>query len=153
MRTRQFDWLDVVSGALALSGALAIASLALADPLFPIGSNVAAPPPDYPTLANGRQSAKVVFVTGVVDAIDEDFFGRPEKVAIVSLSDTGALLQNAVEDVSAGEELEHHVGKDVTARGVVLVKTDGSLALLVDAFQVLGEDGGFVGDSSRRDEY
>ncbi|MGH7337771.1 MAG: hypothetical protein ACREI7_09340, partial [Myxococcota bacterium] len=72
--------------------------------MYPTASDVAAPSPDYPTMASGRQSAKVVFVTGVVDAIDENFFGRPEKVAIVSLSDTGALLQNAVEDVSAGEE-------------------------------------------------
>lgn len=74
-------------------------------------------------------------------------------MAIVSLSDSGALLQNAVEDVSAGEELKHHVGKDVTARGVVLVKPDGSMALLVDAFQVLGEKDGFVGGETSRREY
>ena len=47
----------------------------------------------------------------------------------------------------------NQTGEDVTARGVVLVKADGSMSLLVDAFQVLGEKGGFVGDSSRRDEY
>ena len=153
MRARQSNWLDVVWGALVLSGALVIASLAFADPLFSTASDVAARPPDYPTLSSGRQSAKIVFITGVVDAIDKDFFGRPQKVAIVSLSDTGALLQNPVENASAGEELKHHVGKDVTARGVVLVKADGSLSILVDAFQVLGDKGGFVGDTSRRDEY
>ena len=154
MRARQPDRLNVVRGILALAGALAIALPALAEPLLsPTAADVSARPPDYPTLVSGRQSAKIVFVTGVVDAIDKDFFGRPEKVAIVSLSDTGALLQNPIEDVSAGEELKDHVGEDVTARGVVLVKADGSLALLVDAFQVLGEKGGFVGDSSRREEY
>ena len=129
-----------------------MAQIALAEPLAEdTSSRVAAPPPDYPTLASGRQTAKVVFVTGVVDTIDKNFFGRPEKVAIVSLSDTGALLQHPVENVSAGEELKHHVGEDVTARGVVLVKADGSMALLVDAFQVLGEKGGFVGDESRQE--
>ena len=49
------------------------------------------------------------------------------------------------------EELKDHVGEDVTARGVVLVKADGSMSLLVDAFQVLGEEGGFVDDDSRKE--
>src|SRR5262245_15212411 len=105
--------------------------------------------PDQPP-ALGRQSAKIVFVSGFVDAIDKDLFGRAQKVAIVSVSDTGVLLQNAVEDMSAGEELKHHVGEDVTARGVVLVKSDGSMALLVDAFQIHGQEGGFVGDAAHR---
>lgn len=158
MRSRRAHWLDFVRGVLvlsfALSGALAIASPAPAEPLLVQPADVAARPPDYPFAAQGRQSAKVVFVTGVVDAIDKDFLGRPQKVAIVSLSDSGALHQNAVENSSAGEELKHHVGEDVTARGVVLVKADGSMALLVDAFQVLGEEGGFVSDSdSLRREY
>ena len=90
-----------------------------------------------------------MFVTGVVDAIDRDFLGRTQKVAIVSVSDEGALLQNAVENVSVGRELRHHVGEDVTARGVVLVKADGSMSLLVDAFQVHGAQSEFVGGQSR----
>jgi hypothetical protein len=143
--------LDFIRGVLALSGALAIAGPTTAEPLLAEVSDVSARPPDYPTMSSGRQSAKVVFVTGVVDAIDKDFLGRPQKVAIVSLSDSGALLQNPVENSSAGQELKHHVGDDVTARGVVLVKADGSMSLLVDAFQVLGEEGGFVGDSSHRE--
>ena len=143
--------LDFIGGILALSGALAIAGPTPAEPLLVGVSGVATQPAaDYPTMALGRQSAKIVFVTGVVDAIDKDFLGRPQKVAIVSLSDSGALLQNAVENTSAGQELKHHVGDDVTARGVVLVKADGSMSLLVDAFQVLGEEGKFVGDSSQR---
>jgi hypothetical protein len=142
---------DFICGVLALSGALAIASPTPAEPVLAGVPDVAARPPDYPTMSRVRESAKVVFVTGVVDAIDKDFLGRPQKVAIVSLSDSGALLQNAVENSSAGRELKHHVGDDVTARGVVLVKADGSMSLLVDAFQVLGEDGGFVSDSSRQE--
>ena len=141
---------DLIRGVLALSGALAIAGPTTAGPLLAEASDVAAPP-DYPTMARGRQSAKVIFVTGVVDAIDKDFLGRPQKVAIVSLSDSGALLQNPVDDSSAGEELRHYVGKDVTARGVVLVKADGAMALLVDAFEVHGEPGGFVGGETRRE--
>lgn len=143
--------LDLICGVLVLSGALAIASPTPAEPLLVGVPDVAARPPDYPTLSQGRQTAKVVFVTGVVDAIDKDFLGRPQKIAIVSLSDSGALLQNPVENSSAGQELKHHVGEDVTARGVVLVKADGSMSLLVDAFQVLGEEGGFVGDRSQRE--
>src|SRR5215468_8534456 len=95
------------NAALTLLASLALASPALAK------SPIAA--------ARDLQNAKIVFVTGTVDAIDKDFFGRTQRVAIVSLSDTGALLQNPVEDVSAGRELKHHVGEDVTARGVVLV--------------------------------
>lgn len=97
-------------------------------------------------------TARVVFVTGVVDAIEKDFLGRPERVAIVSVSDRGVLLQNAVEDMSAGEALKDHVGEGVTARGVVLVKTDGTMSLLVDAFQIHGDEGGFVGDDADDDD-
>ena len=63
-----------------------------------------------------------------------------------------ALFQNAVEDAAAGQELKHHVGEAVTARGVVLVKVDGSMSLLVDAFQVHGERGGFFGGNPRGKE-
>jgi hypothetical protein len=97
-------------------------------------------------------TARIVFVTGVVDTIEKDFFGRPEKVAIVSVGDKGVLFQNAVEDLSAGAELKDHVGEGVTARGVVLVKADGSMSLLVDAFRVLGDEGGFVGSDSDADD-
>jgi hypothetical protein len=68
----------------------------------------------------------------------------------VSVSDSGALVQNAIEDDSVGEKLKHHVGDDVTARGVVLVKADGAMSLLVDAFEVHGDQGGFVGAQTRR---
>ena len=139
---------DLVLGLVALSAMIAVAAPASARSLFAERADVATPAADYPTLSQGRQSPRVVFVTGVVDALDKDIFGRPQKIAIVSLSDTGALLQNPIEDTSAGEELKHHVGEDVTARGVVLVKADGSMSLLIDAFQVLGEEGGFVGDKS-----
>jgi hypothetical protein len=142
---------DFICGVLVLSGALAIASPTPAQTLLAGVSDVAARPPDYPTMSRTRESARVVFVTGVVDAVDKDFLGRPQKVAIVSLSDSGALLQNAVENKSAGRELKDHVGEDVTARGVVLVKADGSMSLLVDAFQVLGEKGGFVDDDARKE--
>ena len=159
MGSRRFHGLDFVKSVLVLSfvlsGALAIASPAPAGAAGGRGvSDVAARPPDYPATASDRESAKIVFVTGVVDAIDEDFLGRPQKVAIVSLSDSGALLQNAVENSSAGRDLKRHVGEDVAARGFVLVKSDGSMSLLVDAFQVLSEEGGFVSDSSSlRQEY
>jgi hypothetical protein len=137
-----------------LSGALAIASPAPAGPLSAKNADLVVRPPDYPSMMTGHQNAKIIFVTGVVDAIDKDFLGRPQKVAIVSLGDSGALHQNAVENRSAGEELKHHVGEDVTARGVVLVKPDGSASLLVDAFQVLDKEsgeGGFIGDGSQRE--
>jgi hypothetical protein len=152
MRARWAFWLDFVAGILALSGALAIAFPAAAEPLaaaLAATPELAAQRPDYPGLVRGQQTAQIVFVTGIVDAIDKDFFGRPQKVAIISLSDSGALLQNAVENVAAGQELRHHVGEGVTARGVVLVKADGSMSLLVDAFQIHGEKGGFVGGSQR----
>jgi hypothetical protein len=97
-------------------------------------------------------TARVVFVTGVVDAIEKDFFGRPERVAIVSVGEQGVLLQNAVEDMSAGHELKDHVGEGVTARGVVMVKADGSMSLLVDAFQVHGDEGGFVAGDLENEE-
>ena len=121
---------------ITLAGALALAS--------------PAPAKSPPAAARDLEMAKIIFVTGQVNAIDKDFFGRTQRVAIVSLSDTGALLQNPVEDTSAGEELKHHVGEDVTARGVVLVKADGSMSLLIDAFQIRGGEGGFVSDTAQR---
>ena len=139
-RGLDFVWvLCAVVGAIAIAGA-ALAGTWSVQPADLSLSDVAAQPP--------RETPRIVFVTGKVDAIDKNFFGRTQKVAIVSLSDSGALLQNPIENESAGEELKHHVGEDVTARGVVLVKADGSVSLLVDAFQVNGGQGGFVGDTS-----
>ncbi len=86
-----------------------------------------------------NRPARVVFVRGIVESVEEDFFGRPERVAIVSVNDDGLLIQNSVEDAAAGGELKRHVGEDVTARGLILVKADGSAALLVQAFEVHGE--------------
>ena len=137
-----------LGGVLVLSGALAIASPAPAGPLSAATPDVSSRIAGYS--ASGRQNARIVFVSGVVDSIDKDFLGRTKRVAIVSVSDSGALVQNAIEDASAGEELKHHIGEDVTARGVVLVKADGAMSLLVDAFQVHGDKGGFVGGSARR---
>jgi hypothetical protein len=132
---------------LVLTGVLAATSSAAADSLLAanpdISSRIAG------RSSSGGQNARIVFVSGVVDAIDKDFLGRTKKVAIVSVSDTGALVQNAIEDESVGEELKRHVGDDVTARGVVLVKADGAMALLVDAFEVHGDQGEFVGGEKR----
>jgi hypothetical protein len=136
-------------GVLVLSGALAAASSVVADPLLAANPDVSTHIAGYSSRAG--QNARIVFVSGVVDAIDKDFFGRTKKVAIVSVSDTGALVQNAVEDASVGEELKSHVGDDVTARGVVLVKADGAMSLVVDAFEVHGDRGGFVGGEKRAD--
>jgi len=114
---------------------LSLAALAIASPAL-AKTRLASTP--------GVEKARIVFVTGTVDSLKTDFFGRTQRVAIVSVGDTGALMQNLVEDEAAGEELKRHVGEDVTARGVVLVKADGSMSLLVDAFQVRGEGGEFV---------
>ena len=118
-----------------LVAGLSLAALALATPAL-AKTRLASTP--------GVDKARIVFVTGTVDTLKKDFFGRAKRVAIVSVSDTGALMQNPIEDEAAGEELKRHVGEDVTARGVVLVKADGSMSLLVDAFQVRGGDGEFV---------
>ena len=122
---------------------LVLAALALAAPAL-AKTRLASTP--------GVEKARIVFVTGTVDSLKKDFFGRTRRVAIVSVSDTGALMQNLVEDEAAGEELKRHVGEDVTARGVVLVKADGSMSLLVDAFQVRGGDGEFVAADVSRPE-
>jgi hypothetical protein len=150
MGIREAFRLQLVS-ALVSFGALAIAAPALAELLSSEAADVAARPAADSRLDSGHASARIVFVSGVVDSVDKDFLGRTKKVAIVTISDSGALLQNPIEDTSAGEELKHHVGEDVTARGVVLVKADGSMSLLVDAFQVHGEKGGFVGDRSKQE--
>jgi hypothetical protein len=127
-----------------LIAGLSLAALALSAPAF-AKTRLASTP--------GVEKARIVFITGTVDSLKKDFFGRTKRVAIVSVSDTGALMQNLVEDEAAGEELKDHVGDDVTARGVVLVKADGSMSLLVDAFQVRGGDGEFVAaDVPRREE-
>ncbi|HKA16302.1 MAG TPA: hypothetical protein VKH41_14860 [Myxococcota bacterium] len=115
--------------------------------------DVSARMPDAPEIeTRTMQMPRIVFITGTVDAVDKDFLGRTRRVAIVSVGNTGALFQNAIEDMAAGEELKHHVGEAVTARGVVLVKVDGSMSLLVDAFQVHGEKGGFFGGNPHRDK-
>jgi hypothetical protein len=143
-RARGLDFVWILFAAV---GAIAIAGAALAETRFVQPADLSLSPSDV-AAQPPRQTPRIVFVTGKVDAIDKNFFGRTQKVAIVSLSDSGALLQNPIENESAGEELKHHVGEDVTARGVVLVKADGSVSLLVDAFQVNGGQGGFVGDTS-----
>src|SRR5262245_53261777 len=63
---------DLAFGVLVVSGVLGIAPPTPAEPLHAELADVAARASDYPTLSHGRQSAKVVFVTGVVDAIDKD---------------------------------------------------------------------------------
>jgi hypothetical protein len=148
-RGLDFVWVLVTAiGAIALAGSAPAAPQSVQTADFKTADLTVEPDVAAPTPQAGRPNPRIVFVTGVVDAIDKDLFGRAQKVAIVSLSDSGALLQNPIENKSAGEELKHHVGEDVTARGVVLVKADGSVSLLVDAFQVHGEQGGFVGDHS-----
>jgi hypothetical protein len=82
--------------------------------------------------------ARVVFIRGVVEPIEKDFLGRPERVAIVTVNDLGLLTQNPVEDAGAGGDLKDHVGEDVTARARILVKADGTAAFLVDSFEVHG---------------
>ena len=84
----------------------------------------------------GDRRVRLIYLRGVVEPVDRDFFGRPERMAIVSVDDDGFLIQNSVEDVSAGRDLKDHVGDDVTVRGTILVKTDGRATLLVDAFEV-----------------
>lgn len=86
--------------------------------------------------------ARVVVITGVVETVEKTFFGRPERIAIVSVNDEGILVQNPVEDVAAGGDLKRHVGDAVTARGLILVKVDGTPSLVVDAFQVHEESTG-----------
>jgi hypothetical protein len=82
------------------------------------------------------RTARVVVIRGLVQAIEKNLFGRTERVAILSISDEGILVLNAVEDVSAGQKLKEHVGDAVTARSLILVKTDGNAALLVESFDV-----------------
>jgi hypothetical protein len=89
------------------------------------------------------RAARVVLVQGLVQAIEKDLFGRTERVAILSISDEGILVLNAVEDVSAGQKLKEHVGDAVTARSLILVKVDGRASLLVESFDVHARsDGG-----------
>jgi hypothetical protein len=89
-----------------------------------------------PTL--GGSPVRLILIRGVVEPVEEDFFGRPERVAIVFVTSFGFMIQNRVEDVAAGVELKDHVGEEVTVRGAILVKADGRPALLVDAFEVHG---------------
>src|SRR5438552_2106597 len=109
MRARRL-WIFVWSAPALILGALAAGTTARADLTEAAIARVAAGrTSDNSDFQHGRQNARIVFVTGVVDAIDKNFFGRPQKVAIVSLSDSGALLQNVIEDTAAGQELKHHV--------------------------------------------
>jgi hypothetical protein len=76
-----------------------------------------------------------VTVRGTVDAVERDLLGRPQRVAIV-FPTRGMLVETEVEDEGAGAELKHHVGEDVTAVGVVKVKTDGTTSLVIAGFEV-----------------
>ena len=100
------------------------------------GSEVVLREAALPTV--GGSPIRVMLIRGVVEPIEKDLFGRPERVAIVFVSSQGFLIQNPVEDVAAGEKLKDHVGEDVTVRGALLVKADGRPTLLVDAFEVNG---------------
>jgi hypothetical protein len=117
-------------GAASISGNRC-AVVAEADETDDIGRAAA-----LPTL--GGSPVRLLLIRGVVEPIEKDLFGRPQRVAIVFVSSNGFLVQNPVEDVAAGEQLKDHVGEDVTVRGALLVKADGRPALLIDAFQVNG---------------
>lgn len=89
----------------------------------------------------GGSPIRVMLIRGVVAPIEKDFFGRPERVAIVFVNSHGVLIQNPVEDIAAGEKLKDHVGELVTVRGALMVKADGRPALLIDAFEVNDPEG------------
>lgn len=89
----------------------------------------------------GGSPIRVMLIRGVVEPIEKDFFGRPERVAIVFVNSHGVLIQNPVEDIAAGEKLKDHVGELVTVRGALMVKADGRPALLIDAFEVNDSQG------------
>jgi hypothetical protein len=89
-----------------------------------------------PTL--GGSPIQLMLIRGVVEPIEKDLFGRPERVAITFVNSQGVLIQNPVEDVAAGEDLKEHIGEDVTVRGALMVKADGRPALLIDRFEVNG---------------
>jgi hypothetical protein len=92
-----------------------------------------------PTL--GGSPIRVMLIRGVVEPIEKDLFGRPERVAITFVNSHGVLIQNPIEDAAAGEKLKDHVGEDVTVRGALMVKADGRPALLIDGFEVNGSPG------------
>jgi hypothetical protein len=94
---------------------------------------------ELPTL--GGSPVQLMLIRGLVEPIEKDLFGRPERVAITFVNSHGVLIQNPVEDVAAGEDLKEHVGEDVTVRGALLVKADGKPALLIDRFEVNGASG------------
>jgi hypothetical protein len=89
----------------------------------------------------GGSPIRLMLIRGVVAPIEKDLFGRAERVAIVFVNSHGVLIQNAVEDVAAGEKLKDHVGDDVTVRGALMLKADGRPALLIDGFEVNGAAG------------
>jgi hypothetical protein len=89
----------------------------------------------------GGSPIRLMLIRGVVAPIEKDLFGRTERVAIVFVNSHGVLIQNAVEDVAAGEKLKDHVGDDVTVRGALMLKADGRPALLIDGFEVNGAAG------------
>jgi hypothetical protein len=91
---------------------------------------------ELPTL--GGSPIRMMLIRGVVEPIEKDLFGRPERVAIVFVNSHGVLIQNPIEDVAAGEKLKDHVGEDVTVRGALMVKADGRPALLIDRFELNG---------------
>jgi hypothetical protein len=103
------------------------------------GSEVVLREAAVPTV--GGSPIRVMLIRGVVEPIEKDLFGRPERVAIVFVNSHGVLIQNPIEDVAAGEKLKDHVGEVVTVRGALMVKADGRPALLIDAFEVNGSQG------------
>jgi hypothetical protein len=120
------------------------ALLILATPLAGVAENAQADAGDFLNLGEaalptiGGSPIQMMLIRGVVEPIEKDLFGRPERVAITFVNNQGVLIQNPIEDVAAGEDLKEHVGEDVTVRGALMVKADGRPALLVDRFELNG---------------
>jgi hypothetical protein len=74
-----------------------------------------------------------VTVTGTVQAVERDAAGKPKTVQIVSAA-AGAYL---VEDRGKGAELKQHVGKLVTAEGVMKQRADGKQILAIQDFELV----------------
>lgn len=82
--------------------------------------------------------AQSVTLRGTVDDVATDVFGRTRSVAIVT-STGGVLVEMPVEDGEAGDALRQHVGRWVTAVGVMKVRTDGTTSLVVRRFTLDAE--------------
>jgi hypothetical protein len=135
----------VVATRLRIQGArLFPALLILAAPLAGVADTAQADAGDFVNLSEaamptlGGSPIQLMLIRGVVEPIEKDLFGRPERVAITFVNSQGVLIQNPVEDVSVGEDLKEHVGEDVTVRGALMVKADGRPVLLVDRYEVNG---------------